>query len=61
MANERLTAEEFREQIMELYANEHDLSQFATKALNVCVREQERASELAALDFDDCEGGACKL
>lgn len=71
MSNEqRLTAEEFREKIMAAYTKhfngvahicDQSVRDMAIACGAICASEKAHRDELAAMDFDDCEGGACKL
>lgn len=63
MSNEqRLTAEEFRDAVMDEYlTGDLDTSAFCVSIFSLCDIEADHRSELAAMDFNDCEGGACKL
>jgi len=58
---ERLTAEEFRERVIEADEKATNASDFLAMIDDVIVCERQCREELAALDFSDCEGGACKL
>lgn len=61
MANERLTAEEFRDAIVAADEQAENASSFLAAIDELIVNERTYREELSALDFDDCEGGACKL
>lgn len=59
MSDERLTAEEFRDAVMDEYlAGDLDTSAFCVRVFYLCDIEADHRSELAALDLD-CD--SCKL
>lgn len=61
MTDIRLTAEEFREQIMAEYKKKQPEYLFCVAIECICGFEEQCQEELAAMDFNDCADGACKL
>lgn len=62
MSNEqRLTAEEFRDAVILASENSAHGDDFLSNIDGIIRDELAHREELAAMDFNDCEGGACKL